>query len=114
VDVTADDRHHEQARIQRQDARSYGVNGAMTFESVSDLWRQSEDMFSGEGVFQIDLAQVTRTDSAGLALMVEWLREASRRGARIEFLNMPEQLLSLVGAANLEDVLAAKPRARAS
>jgi len=109
--VTADNGQREQARIQRQDARSYGVNGAMTFDSVTDLWRQSEDMFSAEGVFQIDLAKVTRTDSAGLALMVEWLREASRRGARIEYLNMPEQLLSLVDAANLKDVLAGKPSA---
>lgn len=100
----------EPARIQRQDARSYGVHGAMTFDSVTDLLRQSEDMFSGEALLQIDLAKVTRTDSAGLALLVEWLREASRNGARVEFVNMPAQLLSLVGAANLEDVLAGKRR----
>ena len=89
----------------RQDARSYGVQGAMTFESVAALWRQSVEIFPDEAVFQIDLAQVTHTDSAGLALLVEWLREGLRRGARIEFLNFPAQMLALAGAANLERVL---------
>lgn len=93
------------AQILRQDTRSYGVQGAMTFDSVTDLWRQSADMFSSDGVLQIDLAAVTHTDSAGLALLVEWLREASRRGARLEFLNMPEQMLSLASAANVEPLL---------
>jgi phospholipid transport system transporter-binding protein len=93
------------ATIVRQDSRSYGVQGAMTFESVTGLWRQSVEIFPDEAVFQVDLAQVTHTDSAGLALLVEWLREGSRRGARIELLNLPAQMLALAGAANLEQML---------
>ena len=77
----------------------------MTFESVTGLWRQSVEIFPDEAVFQVDLAQVTHTDSAGLALLVEWLREGSRRGARIELLNLPAQMLALAGAANLEQML---------
>jgi phospholipid transport system transporter-binding protein len=103
--LTAEQTPSQQARIQRQDTRSYGVQGAMTFDSVTGLWREGVGMFSGESVFQIDLAAVTHTDSAGLALLVEWLREATQRGARIEFLNIPDQMLALAGAANLEQVL---------
>jgi phospholipid transport system transporter-binding protein len=106
--VNDDESQRPRAKIQRQDARAYGVHGAMTFDSVTELWRQSADMFSGEPVLQIDLTKVTHTDSAGLALLVEWLREASRRGARIEFLHLPTQMLALAGAANLEQVLAGK------
>lgn len=108
MNVDAGDAGRHQARIQRQDARSYGVYGAMTFDSVTDLWRQSLEIFPDEKVFQIDLAQVTHTDSAGLALLVEWLREASRKGARIEFLNLPSQMLALAGAANLEHFLSGR------
>lgn len=97
---------HGRARIQRHDTRSYGVSGAMTFDSVSELWRESEEMFSGETVVQVDLRDVTHTDSAGLALLVEWLREARRRGGRVEFLNLPTQMLALADAANLQSVLA--------
>jgi len=86
------------------------VHGAMTFDSVRDLWRQSVEMFPDEAVFQIDLDQVTHTDSAGLALLVEWLREAARRDGRIELLNLPAQMLALAGAANLERVLAGERR----
>lgn len=86
----------------------------MTFESVAELWRQSGDMFSDHTVLQIDLAEVTRTDSAGLALLVEWLRAASRQGGRIEFLNLPPQMLALAEAANLEHVLAGRQGAAQS
>lgn len=86
------------------------MHGAMTFDSVRDLWRQSVEMFPDEAVFQIDLDQVTHTDSAGLALLVEWLREAARRDGRIELLNLPAQMLALAGAANLERVLAGERR----
>jgi len=103
--VPAEEPQPSGATITRRDTRSYGVRGAMTFESVAQLWRQSVEIFPDEAVFQIDLAQVTRTDSAGLALLVEWLREGSRRGARIEFLNLPAQMLMLAGAANFEKVL---------
>lgn len=96
------------AKLERRDTRSYSVHGAMTFESVTDLWRQSDGMFSDNTVVEIDLAEVTHTDSAGLALLVEWLREASRRGGRIDLQNMPAQLLALVGAAHLERVLAGR------
>ena len=106
--VAPDEAHLPRAQIQRQDTRSYCVHGAMTFDSVTDLWRQSVDMFSGETVLQIDLAQVTHTDSAGLALLVEWMREASRRGTRIDFLNLPVQMLALADAANLEQALVRK------
>ena len=106
--MVADDQQRSGAQIQRQDTRVYGVHGAMTFDSVTDLWRQSAEMFADQTVLQIDLAQVTHTDSAGLALLVEWLREASRRGARVEYLNLPAQLLALAGAASFEQVLAGK------
>lgn len=106
--VTPDDMQRPGATIERRDTRSYGVQGPMTFDSVTDLWNESLKLFENNAFLQIDLAQVTHTDSAGLALLVEWLREASRQGARIEFLNLPSQMLALAGAANLEKLLGAK------
>lgn len=93
------------AKIVRQDTRSYAVQGRLTFDSVTDLWRQSGELFAGETVLEVDLAEVTHTDSGGLALLVEWLREASRQGARMRFSNIPAQMQALARAANLEPVL---------
>lgn len=103
--VFSDDSERPQAKIQRHDTRSYGVTGMMTFESVTELWRQSENMFADNTVVEIDLTEVTRTDSAGLALLVEWMRGASRQGGRVEFLNLPSQMLELARVSNLEHLL---------
>ena len=104
--MVAEEQQGPHAKLERRDTRSYGVHGAMTFDSVTDLWQQGDAMFSEHTVVEIDLAGVTRTDSAGLALLVEWLREAARQGGRIEFLNLPPQMLAIAKVTNLEDVLA--------
>ena len=106
--ATGNDREHAMARIERRDARSFGVSGSMTFDSVTALWRESDDIFSNDSLVEIDLRDVTHTDSAGLALLVEWLREAGRRGGRIEFLNLPAQMVALADASNLQPVLMGK------
>lgn len=103
--MNPDGEEGKRARIQRRDTRSFGVSGTMTFDSVNDLWRESDEMFSGDGVVEVDLQEVTHTDSAGLALLVEWLREAGRRGGRVRYLNLPSQMVALADAANLQPVL---------
>lgn len=104
--MNTDGDERRRARIQRHDTRSFGVSGMMTFDSVSALWREGDEMFSSDGVVEIDLREVTHTDSAGLALLVEWLREAGRRGGGVRFLNLPDQMVALADAANLQPVLA--------
>ena len=53
----------------------------------------------------IDLAKVTRVDSAGLALMIEWLRESERKNLDMTFTNVPEQLLSIARVCGLDEIL---------
>jgi ABC-type transporter Mla MlaB component len=55
----------------------------------------------------IDLAGVTRSDSAGLALLIEWLRESERQGRTITFLNMPAQMQSIARVCGLDGILPA-------
>jgi anti-anti-sigma regulatory factor len=55
----------------------------------------------------IDLAGVTRSDSAGLALLIEWLRESEQLGKTITFLNMPAQMQSIARVCGLDGILPA-------
>jgi phospholipid transport system transporter-binding protein len=48
---------------------------------------------------------VTRSESAGVALLLEWLRAARQRGREIEFLSPSPQLQSLLKFFGLEGVL---------
>jgi phospholipid transport system transporter-binding protein len=54
----------------------YRVSGDLGFETVPGLWKQSLSRLDDSVAPVIDLGQVTQVDSAGLALMIEWLRWA--------------------------------------
>ena len=81
------------------------VSGMLTFDTVSALYKTADSWFAGEGEMIIDLAQVSRADSAGLALMVEWLRRAQAAGRRLRFANIPEQMQTLIRVNGLQDAL---------
>lgn len=86
-------------------ATTQTVAGVLTFDTVSRLYKTSDSWFAGEGEMVIDLAQVTRADSAGLALMVEWLRRAQVAGRRLHFANIPEQMQTLIRVNGLQGAL---------
>jgi len=48
---------------------------------------------------------VQRSDRAGLALLVEWLREARQTGQSVRFFNMPAQMLAMARVSGLDQVL---------
>lgn len=81
------------------------VSGALDFNSVEGLLAQARSIMRRDGDAEIDLEGVTRADSAGLALLVEWLRESERRGASIRFVNVPEQMKQIARVCGLEDIL---------
>ena len=54
------------------------------------------------------MAGVTRCDSAAVALLLEWVRLAESRGARIAFRSLPRALEAIASISDVEDLL---PRA---
>jgi phospholipid transport system transporter-binding protein len=93
-------------RLENAGDGDWRLTGDLVFGSVSGLLKEVGSRFSGEDTIRIDLAGVTRADSAGLALLVEWLRESERRNNTIHFLNMPEQMRSIARVCGLERILA--------
>ena len=53
----------------------------------------------------IDLAGVTESDSAGLALLIEWLSVAQRAGRSLRYENIPLQLHQLARLSNVEELI---------
>ncbi len=82
------------------------MSGELTFTTVPELV-ESISMEPGAAGkrLQIDLGGVSHADSAGLALLVCWLRRARRRGIRILFCGVPEQLLRIARVSGLDTVL---------
>ena len=81
------------------------VGGELTFDTVPALYQDSLGWFAGTGELVIDLAQVTRADSAGLALLLEWLRGADQAGCRLRLANIPHQVQTLIRINGLNGAL---------
>lgn len=82
------------------------VSGDLTFATVTALWRDSRPLLAkGVPQLQFDLAGVGRADSAGLALLVEWLRNARAAGVELVFQAVPDQLLAIARASGVEKLL---------
>lgn len=73
----------------------FTVEGNLTFASIDKQTLQSFKFLKGIETIYIDLAKVGTTDSAGLALMIEWIKQSRMIRAQLRFKNIPEQLLAL-------------------
>ena len=84
------------------------LEGELDSSSVPAVLKSSAKGFTGSRKIQVDLKGVTRADSAGLALLVEWLRESERAGRVISFTNVPQQLLAIARLCGLDAILSFK------
>lgn len=103
--MSATNQPSDQARIEPHGPGRYVLSGVLSFETVPALWRRSDALLQGVPEVKLDLKRITRTDSAGLALLVEWMRLARQRGIRINFLNIPSQMLAIARVSGLDDIL---------
>jgi len=81
------------------------IAGDLSFASVPLLWEQWRAMRADQAALEVDLSKVQRSDSAGLALLVEWLREARQTGQSVRFFNIPAQMLAMARVSGLDQVL---------
>ncbi|MGD0958539.1 MAG: STAS domain-containing protein [Methylomonas sp.] len=83
---------------------SYSLTGDMTFAGIDRRTVDSFKLLKASNQLSIDLAAVTVTDSAGLALMIEWIKFSNRQGILLKFKNIPVQLISLAKLCGLDQI----------
>ena len=93
------------ARIEVGEGGRLSVNGDLTFISVPGVIRDGEHLIGQGATVSLDLSGVQRADSAGVALLVEWMRVAARREATLTLLNMPAQMLAIARVSGLDSIL---------
>jgi len=94
-----------QASLSRSGDNQFAVGGVIGFESVTDLLEQSKALFSSASAINIDLSAVTHADSAGLALILEWLRDGKHNNKVVRYQNLPAQLRSLAVISEVDALL---------
>ena len=73
----------------------FSLKGDLTFDTVARLLDRGTRRFTEHSRIIVDMAEVDRTDSAGLALLMEWVGWANHSVREIRYENVPERLVSI-------------------
>jgi phospholipid transport system transporter-binding protein len=84
-----------QLNIIAQEAGHFMIDGDLTFATIDQQTIKSVGFITSAKHITIDLSRVINTDSAGLALMIEWIKHSRQHRTQIVFKNIPDQLLNL-------------------
>ena len=80
------------------------VSGAVTLGNAAALLEEGRRHIA-EGVQTVDLAEVNEMDSALLAVLLAWLRDARSREKKICFVNLPESLRTIAQLYGVDRLL---------
>ena len=83
----------------------FALSGAMTFATAERILRQSEEPFAEHTRIEVDLSGVERSDSAGLALLLEWITWANHSVREIRFEGMPRRIQAIAETTEVEKLL---------
>ena len=95
------------AALEKLGDGQFALSGDLVFESAPRLLVEGDAAFGALGRVDIDLARVSRIDSAGLALLLEWSVVAREAGRAVGYRNMPAGLAALAGISDVSGLLEA-------
>lgn len=80
------------------------IAGALDFETVPGLFADTDRLLA-TGPVELDLTAVERTNSAGVALLLEWRRQAHQRGVELYLRGLPDAVLQLARLSDVEGLV---------
>ena len=83
----------------------FALSGEMSFESAERILQASEKPFAKHTSLEIDLSGVTMSDSAGLALLLEWVTWANHTVREIRYTGMPERVMAIAKTTEVDGLL---------
>ena len=81
------------------------ARGELSFTTAQQALRTGLPLLPSNGACTIDLAGITSADSAGLAVLIEWLSVAAARGCHLAFEAVPDQLRAIARISDLEELI---------
>ena len=83
----------------------FAIAGDMNFDTAEKILRASEERFEAHTQIEVDLSEVADADSAGLALLLEWVTWANHSVREIRFTGMPDRILAIAKTTEVEGLL---------
>ena len=93
-------------RLTAAGAGRFELSGEVGFDDVARLLEEGDAAFGNLQQAELDLARVTRADSAALALLLEWSVSAAAAGRLLRYRNVPRSIASLAGISDVAELLA--------
>lgn len=85
----------------------FALRGALTFANARSARNEGLHALrtSSARDFEMDCAGITHSDSAGLAVMLDWMAIMKREGRPLRFANLPPGLLAVARISGVEEML---------
>ncbi len=83
----------------------FRLNGEMSFGTAERILQASEEPFEHHTQLEVDLSGVAKSDSAGLALLLEWITWANHTVREIRFHEIPKRILAIAEVTEVENLL---------
>ncbi|MGD2119319.1 MAG: STAS domain-containing protein [Chromatiales bacterium] len=92
-------------QIEQLEKGRYRITGVLDFNTVPALLTQVQNLTRHEPEMSIDFSAMQRSNSAGLALLLELVAEARKKQRKLVFTGLPASLLDLAKMSNVEQLL---------
>ncbi len=83
----------------------FTLAGDLSFDTAEQIRRASQKQFEGQANIEVNLSRVEMTDSAGLALLLEWISWANHSDVAIRFSEIPEKILAIAQTTEVDGLL---------
>lgn len=91
----------------RQTTDGFELVGPVTISTASHIVEAARAAWPDAGDSVVDFAGVTEADSAALALIFKWQRDAAKRGRSVRCINIPGNIHALAKLYGVDTLLAA-------
>lgn len=83
------------------------LSGVLDHQSVLDVTQQGQLWLSKSTAQDclLDLGSVTYSNSAGIALLLSWLRTARKYKKNLQIISLPNNILTLAQVSGLDELL---------
>lgn len=81
------------------------LSGEMSFDTAERILRESEEPFEQHTRIEVDLSGIGKADSAGLALLLEWITWANHTVREIRYVDVPQRLRAIAKTTEVEELL---------
>jgi len=87
------------------DRGCYALEGDLTLATAQSALEKTTRLFKKNKSLTFDLGNITKVDSVGVGLLLEWQRQAQKNGIQIRYINLPDKLRAMARVGGVTELL---------